>query len=230
MRLRQLPGMQQMGAPLVPHLSISVHPAAPQHREAPHQLYSRPCSPGGCSGAGAALPAGAEGLSWELGLIPLFQELAWCCTAFLEDKFGTGGTKSQVKESRAEKRAAESVLLFSSLFSPPPLGTGHCYSPSPSPLSPVITVATCKQRQLQRLLALFWDVGPSQREPARGREKKNDVLREKDKPPCHLERDKLRCSKEDGREKERRTGLLQAIVGIKAFGEKERGIPCPPSA
>lgn len=48
---------------------------------------------------------------------------------------------------------------------------------------------------------------------------------------CHLERDKLRCSKEDGRGTERnRTGLLQAIVGIKAFEEKERGIPCPPSA
>ena len=45
-----------------------------------------------------------------------------------------------------------------------------------------------------------------------------------------MERDKLRCSKEGGRGKERRrTGLLRAIVGIKAFGEKERGIPGLPS-
>jgi len=71
-------------------------------------------------------------------------------------------------------------------------------------------------------------MGPSCRENLQEGEKRRKTGLVK---TCHLERDKLRCSKEDGREKERmRTGLLQAIVGIKAFGEKERGIACPASA
>lgn len=107
---------------------------------------------------------------------------------------------------------------------------GACYSPSfprASPPSPVITVATHKQRQLQRLLALSWDAGPSQRENLQKAEKRRKMGSEKN--TCHSERDKLRCSKEDGRGKKGgEQGCSGQLLGSKALGRREEALPALP--
>lgn len=75
--------------------------------------------------------------------------------------------------------------FFLSSFFLLPLAQGTVIPPSsprPSPPSPVIAVATRKQRQLQGLLALSRDAGPSWRENLREGEKRRKMGLEKNTP------------------------------------------------
>lgn len=186
-------------------------------------------------GRGAAQQHGG-GERRELGLTPLCQELASCCATSIDDKFGTGSTKSSIKRSRAERRAAElrasscSWASFFPLFSSC-LGTGSCYFPVFPQTLASIPCDRCGNPQTKTTSGTAGSVpgcrAKLEREPARGREKKKDGLRKN--MPFRKRQIEMFKGRWQGEER-RRTGLLQAIVGIKAFGEKERGIPCPPSA
>lgn len=240
MGLWHIPGM---GAPSALWLKASVHSVATPRRGILRPLCNQHRCPRGCSRARAALSAQAEGQRSitggerrELGLTPLCQELASCCATSIDDKFGTGSTKSPIKRSRAERRAAElrasscSWASFFPLFSSS-LGTGSCYSPVFPQTLASIPSDHCGNPQTKTTSGTAGSVpgcrAKLEREPARGREKKKDGLRKN--MPFRKRQIEMFKGRWQGEER-RRTGLLQAIVGIKAFGEKERGIPCPPSA
>lgn len=168
-------------------------------------------------------------------LILLCQELASCCTASITDKFGTGGMKSQIKRSWTERRTAEprvslcSWASFFPHFSSSPWHRVLLFLVFPQSFAS-IPRDHCGNLQTKTTLEAADSVlghgAKSEGEPAKGREKKKDGLRKK---TCHLERDKLRCSKEDGRvKKEGEQGCFRQLWGSKALGRRKEAFPALP--
>lgn len=176
------------------------------------------------------------GLNCESELTPLCQELASRCTGSVTDKFGTGGMKSQIKRNWAERRTAEpkvnlcSRASFFPHFSSSPWHRVLLFPVFPQSFASIPS-DHCGNPQTKTTLEAAGSVlghrAKPEGEPAKGREKKKDGLRKS--MPLGKRQIEMFKGRWQGKER-RRTGLLRAIVGIKGFGEKERGIPCPPSA